>query len=102
MARRLQASHSARSDFRGSAVSSIASHVSAAATTASLRQQQIAGSAQDRDKDPFAALLEAIAAAADAANASAATAQNGQPGVENDKTAAKTANFGLAAEANTA
>jgi flagellar hook-length control protein FliK len=71
-------------------VSSIASHVSATATIASSRQQQIAGSTPDSDKDPFAALLDAIAAAVDATN----TQQASQQATATGKSAGDSVNSG--------
>ena len=58
----MQASHRARSMSGVLQVSSIASHVSATTTIASSRQQLTQGSMPASESDPFAALLDALAA----------------------------------------
>jgi flagellar hook-length control protein FliK len=65
MARRLQAAHRVILNPRGFAVSSVASHVHATSSFASSLQPQTAGSTPDSDSDPFAAVLDAVAAGAD-------------------------------------
>ena len=76
LARGLQAGHCAR-DRRGPAVSSTASNVSATPAVASSPWPQTAAASQDNAQDhgggPFAALLDAAAAAPDTTNTAAAT-----------------------------
>src|ERR1700722_5804092 len=85
-----------RTDFRGIAVSSIASHIHATNAIASLTQQQVPGSAPDTGdigSDPFAALLDAAAAPTNTQPTGAAVA-NGPAGTSN------TSNTGAATVAN--
>src|ERR1700722_6158715 len=75
-----------RTDFRGIAVSSIASPIHATNAVASLTQQQVPGSAPDTGdtgSDPFAALLEAAAAPTNTHSAVAEAATSGAAGNSN-------------------
>ena len=90
MARRLQASHRARSISGVLQVSSIASHVSAITAVASSRQQHMQGSTPASESDPFATLLDALSTASKPATAQADAASTASGAQRRHATASAT------------
>src|SRR5580692_8186940 len=96
MARWLQATRRIILHPRGFAVSSVASHVHATSSFASSLQPQTPGSAPDNDSDPFAAVLDAVAAGAD----QTATPDTPQPATKQTSSASDGSAAGGAATAS--